>query len=205
MPAKVFVRVDEKVLYRATRDPALVEVPPFDFVIIEGKGDPRTSGDFEAAIGALYAFSYPVVIPMKKAGRVDLKVGPLEGLWWAEEMGVFDPANEDRSAWCWSLMIRQPADIPGDVLDNAVAMMTKKVGIAVAARVRLEPFDEGRCAQLMHIGPYSEEGPNIARLHQFVAAQGLKLRGHHHEIYLSDPRRGVPAKMRTILRHPVSA
>ncbi len=205
MPAKVFVPVDEKMPLRATRDPELVEVPPFDFVIVEGRGDPRTSGDFEAAIAALYAFSFPVVIPMKKAGNVDLKVGPLEGLWWADDLSVFDPACEDRSAWCWSLMIRQPSDIPSDVLDNAVAKMTKKVGIAVAARVRLERFDEGRSAQLMHIGPYSEEGPNIARLHEFVSAQGLKLRGHHHEIYLSDPRRSAPKKMRTILRHPVSS
>ncbi len=101
-------------------------------------------------------------------------------------------------------MISQPDDVPSDIAAAATAKMTGKVGPAMAARVRIETFDEGRCAQLMHHGPYAEEGPNIARLHEFVAAQGLRLRGHHHEIYLTDPNRCAPDKMRTVLRHPVT-
>ena len=142
---------------------------------------------------------------MKKAGWSQLKVRPLEGLWWAEDLSVFDPRTSNRSAWQWRMMIRQPDEVPRDVRDMALAKMAKKVGAAVADRVRVERFDEGRCGQLMHHGPYADEGPNIARLHDFVAAQGLRLRGEHHEIYLSDPRRSAPQKMRTILRHPVES
>lgn len=204
MPSKILAQVDERDLYRPPREPVLVEVPPFDFIMVDGMGDPSTSAAFEAAVGALYAFSYPVVIPLKRSGRAELKVAPLEGLWWADDLGAFDPARQDRGAWRWTLMIRQPVDIPADVLANAFAKMTKKVGADLASRVRFERFDEGRCAQLMHHGPYAEEGPNIVRLHEFIAAQGSRLRGHHHEIYLSDPRRSAPEKMRTILRQPVT-
>ena len=200
---KILAEVDGKALYRPGREPVLVEVPPFDFIMVDGMGDPSTSVAFEAAVGALYAFSYSVVIPMKRSGRADLKVAPLEGLWWADDLGAFDPARQVRDAWRWTLMIRQPSDIPAAVLANAFAKMTKKVGADLAAGVRFEQFDEGRCAQLMHHGAYSDEGPNIVRLHEFIAAQGLTRRGHHHEIYLSDPRRSAPDKMRTVLRQPV--
>jgi hypothetical protein len=123
---------------------------------------------------------------------------------WADDFGVFDPALEDRSQWRWTMMIRQPDDVPSDIVETATAKMTKKVGEAVAARVRIEPFDEGRCAQLTHHGPYADEGPNIARLHEFITTQGLQQRGHHHEIYFSDPHRVAPEKMRTVLRQPVA-
>lgn len=196
-------RTDDKALYQPPVDPVLVQVPPFEFVMIDGSGDPRTSPDYQAAVAALYAVSYPVVITLKRAGRLDLKVRPLEGLWWADDLSVFQPASEDRASWHWTMMIRQPDDVPGDVYDAAVTKMAKKLGRAVAARVRIERFGEGLCAQLMHRGPYAGEGPNIARLHDFAAAQGLRLRGHHHEIYLSDPRKSAPQKMRTVLRHPV--
>jgi len=197
------VRMDDETLYRPPVDPVLVEVPPFEFVMIDGSGDPRTSPGYQAAVGALYAVTYPVVITLKRAGRLDLKVRPLEGLWWADDLSLFQPTSEDRASWRWTMMIRQPDDVPGDVYDAAVAKMAGKLGRAVADRVRIERFEEGLCAQLMHRGAYAGEGPNIARLHDFAAAQGLRLRGHHHEIYLSDPRKTAPQKMRTVLRHPV--
>jgi hypothetical protein len=197
------VRTDDKTLYRPPADPVLVEVPSFEFVMIDGSGDPGTSPDYQAAVGALYAVSYPVVITLKRARGLDLKVRPLEGLWWADDLSVFQPASEDRSSWRWTMMIRQPEDVPGALYDAAVAKMAKKLGRAVADRVRIERFDEGLCVQLMHRGPYAGEGPDIARLHDFAAAQGLRLRGHHHEIYLTDPRYCAPDKMRTVLRHPV--
>jgi hypothetical protein len=196
-------RTDDKTLYQPPVDPVLVEIPEFEFAMIDGSGDPNTSLDYQAAVAALYAVTYPVVITLKKAGRADLKVRPLEGLWWAEDLSVFDPASEERRSWHWTMMIRQPGDVPGEVYDAALAKAAKKLGRAVADRVRIGRFGEGLCAQLMHRGPYADEGPNIARLHDFVAAQGLRLRGHHHEIYLSDPRKAAPEKMRTVLRQPV--
>jgi hypothetical protein len=199
----VVVRTDDKTLYQPPTEPVLIEIPPFEFVMIDGSGDPRTSPGYQAAVAALYAVSYPVVITLKRAGRLDLKVWPLEGLWWADDLSVFQPTSEGRASWRWTMMIRQPDDVPGDVYDAAVAKMAKKLGPAVAQRIRIERFEEGRCAQLMHRGPYADEGPNIARLHEFIAAQGLRLRGRHHEIYLSDPRKTAPEKMRTVLRHPV--
>lgn len=143
-----------------------------------------------------------MAITLKRAGRPGLKVRPLEGLWWADDLGVFQPASENRASWRWTMMIRQPDDVPGDVYQAAVGKMARKVGRGVADRVRVERFGEGLCAQLMHRGPYTSEGPDIARLHDFVAAQGLRLRRHHHEIYLSDPRRCAPHNMRTVLRQP---
>jgi hypothetical protein len=198
-------RVNDKALYGPPAGPVLIEVPTFDFVMIDGVGDPRTSADYQVAVTALYAFSYPIVMTLKRTGRSDLKVRPLEGLWWAEDVAAFDPTTEDRASWQWTMMIRQPYGVPTDIENAAMAKMATKIGSAVADRVRIEEFEEGRCVQLMHLGPYAEEGPDIARLHHFAAAQSLHLQGHHHEIYLSDPRRCAPQKMRTVLRHPVSA
>jgi hypothetical protein len=196
-------RADDKALYQPPIDPVLVEVPSFEFVMIDGSGDPATSPGYEAAVAALYAVSYPVVVSLRRAGRPGLKVRPLEGLWWADDLSVFQPASEDRASWRWTMMIRQPDDVPGDLYDAALARMAGKLGGAVAARVRIERFDEGLCAQLMHRGPYADEGADVTRLHDFAAARGLRLRGHHHEIYLSDPRRCAPQKLRTVLRQPV--
>lgn len=197
------VQPDEKTFYRPPGNPVLVEIPSFEFVMIDGSGDPRTSADYESAVAALYAISYPVAITLKRAGRPDLKVRPLEGLWWADDFSVFQPASEDRASWRWTMMIRQPDGVPADLYDAAVATMARKLGRGMADQVRIERFDEGLCAQLMHRGPYAEETPSIARLHDFAAAQGLRLRGHHHEIYLTDPRKCAPRNMRTVLRQPV--
>ena len=165
---------DDKMLYSPPLDPVLIDVPAFDFVAVEGSGDPNTSSDFRTAVSALYATSYTVEMALKKAGRTQLKVRPLEGLWWAEDLSVFDPSNPDRSSWQWRLMIRQPSEVPTEIYQMALAKMVKKVGTAVADRLQIERFDEGRCAQPMHRGPYAAEGPNIARLHEFIARQGLE-------------------------------
>jgi len=197
------VCADDGTLYQAPAEPVLVRVPPFTFVMIDGIGDPTTSPGYQAAIGAVYAVSYPVVITLKRAGRTELKVRPLEGLWWAGDLSAFNPASQDRASWRWTMMIRQPEDVPPDVYAAALAKMAAKTIPDVAGRVRVERFDEGLCVQLMHHGPYAVEGPSVVRLHGFAAARGLRLRGRHHEIYLSDPRRAAPEKMRTVLRQPV--
>lgn len=193
----------EKELRNPPVDPALVKVPPYEFVMIDGSGDPNTSPVYVEAVSALYSYSYPVVITLKKAGRVDLKVGSLEGLWWAENFAAFQMSQEDRTKWRWTMMIRQPSGIPAELHATVLAKIAKKLGQSVADRLRFETFHEGTCVQLMHTGPYIEEGPNIARLHDYATSLGCNLRGHHHEIYLSDPRKTAAPKLRTILRQPV--
>lgn len=196
--------VADTVLYQPATDPVLIEVPSFDFLIVDGSGDPNRSEAFAAAINCMYAFSSPVVLAIKRAGNSHLKVRPLEALWWADDVSVFDPATPDRDRWQWRLMLRQPDGIPAEVVEAARRSIRNKVGSELAERARLEPFAEGLCVQLMHIGPYSAVAPRIAAMHQFVAGCGLRLRGRHHEIYLSDPRRTRADRLRTILRHPVT-
>lgn len=192
------------VLLRAPSQPVLVEVPEFQFVMIDGTGDPSTSTDYQEAVSGLYSVSYPLVIGLKREGVTGLKVAALEGLWWAEDLKAFDPARQRRDSWQWTMMIRQPDEVGEERFEEVKAKAAAKVGPAIAHRLRLERFGEGRCAQVMHHGPFSEEGPTIARLHEFIQAGGLMRVGKHHEIYLSDPRRSAPAKMRTVLRQPVA-
>ena len=194
-----------ELLYKATLRPVLVDVPSFEFVMIDGTGDPNDSPEFEAAVSTLYSISYPVVMTLKKSGATGLKVGPLEGLWWADDMAVFGEESDDRSAWQWTMMIRQPSEVPPEIYEAAIDKAAKKLGSAAAERARIERFHEGQAAQVLHRGPYNEEGPSIARLHEFIADQGLVKSGKHHEIYLSDPRRCVPERLRTVLRQPVCA
>jgi hypothetical protein len=203
MRAVIPVRADDRTLYQPPAVPVLVRVPALTFVMVDVHGDPAMSADYRAAIAAVYAVSYPVVTALKRAGRAELKVRPLEALWRADDLGAFNPGRQDRASWQLTMMIRQPDDVPAEVYYSAFSKMAAKTRPDVAARVRVESFDEGLCAQLMHNGPYAVEGRSIVRLHDFAAARGLRLRGRHHEIYLSDPRRGVQGKMRTVLRQPV--
>jgi hypothetical protein len=195
---------DHTALLRAPRQPVLVELPEFQFFMIDGMGDPSTSAAYQNAVSALYAISYPLVIGLKREGITGLKVSALEGLWWAEDLEAFDPARRQRDSWEWTMMIRQPDEATPERFEAVKVKAATKVGREVVDRVRLERFREGRCAQMMHHGPYADEGPNIALLHEFIRASGLVPAGKHHEIYLSDPRRSAPEKMRTVLRQPVA-
>lgn len=198
------IESDHTALLRAPRRPVLVDVPEFQFAMIDGIGDPSTSSDYQDVVSALYSVSYPVVIGLKREGVTGLKVAALEGLWWAEDLGAYDPARQQRDSWQWTMMIRQPDEATPERFEAVRAKAAAKVGRQVADRLRLEHFREGRCAQMMHHGPYADEGPNIALLHEFIHASGLETVGKHHEIYLSDPRRSAPEKMRTVLRQPVT-
>jgi hypothetical protein len=129
---------------------------------------------------------------------------PLEGLFWADDMKVFMPETADRNKWQWTLMIMQPDFITRKDFENSVAAARKKKGNPFIDKVRFESFSEGKAAQIMHIGPYSAEGPNIQKLHHKITEIGGKLTGRHHEIYLSDPRRAAPDKMKTVVRQPYS-
>lgn len=191
-----------KHLYQSSaKQVALVDVPAYNYLMVDGQGDPNTSVAFQEAIEVLYMVSYALKFMVKKGPlATDYAVMPLEGLWWADDMAAFTAG--DRSQWKWTLMILQPAFIAPELIDQAISDVASKKKPAAIDKLRLQSFSEGRCAQIMHIGPFSKEGPTIEKLHQFIAAQGQR-RGKHHEIYLSDMRRTAPSKWKTILRQPM--
>lgn len=181
-----------------------VDVPTMSFFMIDGHGDPNTSADYREAVEALYAVSYELRFWAKRQlGRVHT-VGPLEGLWSADDPDVF--RTRDKGEWDWTLMIVQPDWIASEMADAALAEVRAKKALPGLRRVRFAPYDEGLSVQTMHIGSYDDEGPTLARLHdEYIPQNGLVMTGRHHEIYLSDPRRVEPARLRTILRQPVAA
>jgi hypothetical protein len=190
-------------LYHATRTPQLVEVPALRFLCLDGHGDPNTSPAYARAVQALYSVSYTAKFAVKKAGGPTFRVSPLEGLWWADDMSTF--ATGDKSEWDWTMMIRQPDVVSDELVARLADEVAERKSIPAAREVRLVRFEEGGAAQVLHVGPYSAEGPTIARLHEFIRQQGFTLEGKHHEIYLGDPRRAAPEKLRTIVRQPYAA
>lgn len=200
---KLDLKQELKDLYRAGRRPALVNVPELQFLMIDGQGDPNTAPAYGEAVEALFAVAYTIKFAVKKSAEaLDYPVMPLEALWWAADPGVFLRGQKDE--WRWTVMIMQPGIVDRDHLAAAVDALKARRSLPALAEVRLESFAEGRAAQLLHLGPYSAEEPTIRALHEFIAAQGLQLSGRHHEIYLGDPRRAAPEKLRTIIRQPVT-
>jgi hypothetical protein len=189
-------------LYKAPRKPVMVDVPDLGFIMVDGTGNPNDNLWFQEAAGALYAVSYTLKFKLK-LGPVarNYVVMPLEGLWWAEDMEVF--VMDIREDWLWTLMILQPEEVTQELFEDACAEVLKKKGLEAVEKLRLESYHEGQSAQVMHIGPYADEAPTIAGLHQFIDESGHTPRGKHHEIYLGDPRRTAPERLRTILRQPV--
>jgi hypothetical protein len=178
---------------------ALVDVPAQRFLAVDGRGNPNTAESYPQAVQALYAFAYTIKMTAKHTGG-DFVVGPLEGLWWAEDYAAFTVRAKD--SWRWTMLVSLPPWIGAEAVEEAREAVRRKKKID--APVRLEGLREGRCAQALHIGSYDDEGPLLARLHgEFLAAQGLAPAGLHHEVYLGDPRRVEPAKLRTVLRQPV--
>ncbi|MDR3741651.1 MAG: GyrI-like domain-containing protein [Terracidiphilus sp.] len=179
-----------------------VEVPPFRYLTIDGHGDPNTSTEYAQAIEALYALAYTLKFSLKKAPKpVDYGVMPLEGLWWADDYRVFH--GTDKSQWKWTAMILQPDFIAEAQIDAAIAEVRRKKNPVALDKVRFVTLEEGPCAQVLYTGPYADEGPTIQRVHEFIHTAGKQLHGKHHEIYLSDPRRTAPEKLKTIIRQPM--
>jgi hypothetical protein len=180
-------------------------VPELAFLMIDGRGDPNTSEAYHEALEALYGVAYTLKFGLKKEdAERDFKVAPLEGLWWTDEAApTMDALQRDRDAWNWTMMIAVPDEVTADEVTTASGAAARKRDLPAAPLLRLERFEEGLAAQIMHVGPYAEEAPTIERLHDFVAAQGYELRGRHHEIYLGDPHRTAPERLKTVLRHPV--
>ncbi len=185
----------------STKQAQIITIPPLNFLMIDGHGDPNTSPEYSAVVSTLYTLSYTLKFDLKKLGTPDYKVFPLEGLWWAEDMNTF--VSGEKSAWDWTMMIAQPDWVTRGHVDSAMVKAAAKVEKALLNKTRFESYDEGLVVQLMHIGPYSEEGPNIARMHAFAREQGYDLVGKHHELYMGNPQRSAPEKLKTIVRQPI--
>jgi len=192
-----------KHLYQpSARDVVRVDVPAFRFLMIDGAGDPNTSPHYARAVEALFSVSYAAKFMVKKGpSGVDYAVMPLEGLWWSDDMASF--VANDRAKWRWTMMIHQPSYADDAVLHAAMADVKRRKGLAAVDLLRLETFAEGPCAQTLHVGPFTEEGPTIQRVHDFIEERGA-LAGKHHEIYLSDIRRADPSRWKTIIRQPMA-
>lgn len=201
---KMDLRKELKHLYKpSAKEVVRVDVPTMDFLMIDGRGDPSTSQGFSEGLEALFSLSYALKFMARNGGEgVDYPVMPLEALWWAEDMTAF--TSGDKADWLWTMMMMQPPPVTAEMVRTAIDEVGGKKALAALPLVRYEPFTEGRSAQIMHVGPFSEEGPTIARLHDFIAAAGRELRGKHHEIYLSDMRRSDPSNWRTVIRQPMT-
>jgi hypothetical protein len=172
--------------------------------MVDGHGDPNTAADYRDVIQALYSLSYTLKFSLRKELGLDYRVGPLEGLWWSADMAAFTHGR--KADWDWTMMIAQPDVVTPERLDRARDEIRRKKGLPGLDRVRLERFEEGLAAQVLYLGSYSEEGPTIQALHQFVRDAGYTFESpglKHHELYLGDPRRSAPEKLRTIIRQPV--
>ncbi|HEY1388000.1 MAG TPA: GyrI-like domain-containing protein [Ktedonobacterales bacterium] len=188
----------------SAKEANMVTAPAMSFLMIDGAGDPNTSPDYQQALETLYGVAYPLKFLLKREQSLDYVVMPLEGLWWTPDMADFTAAN--KAAWLWTMMIMQPDEVTPELFARAVAQARRKNDTPALGKLRLEQFDEGLAAQIMYLGPYAAEGPTITRLHQFIQDHGYTfdgLRQKHHEIYLSDPRRTAPEKLKTIIRQPV--
>ncbi len=196
---KVDLMKELKHLYTPSKkEVTAVDVPPLKYLMIDGQGAPGGE-EYGIALGALYSVAYTLKFSSKTQG-MDFKVMPLEGLWWADDMAAFTEANKD--VWKWTAMILVPDFVTEQMVEEAKAQAMEKKGLPAISRVRLETFREGPSAQILYIGPYAEEDETIQRIHQFIEQQGHKLRGKHHEIYLSDPNRTPPEKLKTVIRQP---
>ena len=199
---KIDLKKEMKHLYQpSAKEVVQVDVPTANFLMVEGEGDPNTSQTYSDAIEVLYAVSYTVKFMTKKGTlTIDYGIMPLEGLWWTDDMSSFTTA--DKSGWKWIMMIAQPTFVTREIIELAIAEVKKKKNPTAISKIRLESFLEGKCAQIMHIGPFTEEGPTVEKVHQFIDSRSQRV-GKHHEIYLSDIRKADPSKWKTIIRQPM--
>lgn len=199
---KIDFKTTLKHLYQpGSREFSFVDVPAMQFVMVDGHGDPNTAPSYKSAVEWLFSVSYALKFAAKAQLATDYVVPPLEGLWWADDPQDFVARNKAR--WRWTMMIMAPHFITAEMFAAAVAKSGDKLGTPPES-LRLETLHEGRCLQIMHLGSYDEEGPALEHLHEVeMPGRGLVWNGHHHEIYLSDPRKTASAKLKTILRQPV--
>lgn len=198
---KIDYKKELKHLYNASATKVeFVDVPELQYLMIDGKGNPNGSKDFQNSVEALYGLAYTLKFMSKVENNFDYTVMPLEGLWWSDDLNNF--ATNNKNEWLWTLMIMTPRHINNNNLEVAKKRISEKKDLVLLSKVRLKNYNEGKSAQLMHIGPYSEEHLNIMKIHKYIEDSGFQLNKKHHEIYLSDPRRTSPEKLKTILRQP---
>lgn len=198
------LRQQLKPYFTARREPDLLRIPAIKYVYVEGKGYPGRSSEFTDAIQALYTIVYTLKFSLKKAGaKREVPVLPLQALWWMAGGRKFS-SRAPRSAWRWRAMLAVPGFVTEAMVRKAATGAAERRPLPALARVRMETLKEGLCGQILHVGPYAAEMPTIDRLHAFLKEKGYRLRGRHHEIYLGDPRRTKPGKLKTIIRQPVA-
>lgn len=201
MPGKIDFKKELKELYApSAKEISTVKVPRLNFLSIDGKGDPNTSQEYKKALEALFSVAFKIKFTAKKELGKDYAVMPLEGLWWAKDMSKF--SLDDKSSWLWKALIMQPDFITQKIFQKAVDEVKAKKNLQGLEKIKLETLDEGLSAQILYIGPFSGEKPTIQRIYDFIQEQGGSLTQKHHEIYLSDPRKTAPAKLKTIIRQP---
>jgi hypothetical protein len=200
---KIDVKKEFKTLYQpSSKEVTQLDVPVLNYLMVDGEGDPNTSRAYQEAVEAMFTTAYTLKFAVKKGAlAIDFGVMPLEGLWWADDMSTF--TTNDKSNWKWTMLLMQPSFVTAEIVDRALADARKKKNLAALAKIRFEPLSEGTCAQIMHIGPFTEEGPTIEQVHAFIVSAGYELTGKHHEIYLSDIRKADPKKWKTIIRQPM--
>lgn len=199
---KIDYKKKNKEFYKpSTKNVSVITIPEMNFLMIDGEGNPNTSQDFDAAIEALYSVSFKAKFMLKQGEGFDYVVPPLEGLWWADDMAKF--SIEKKEEWKWTLMIMQPDAVTEELVKEAMDIVRVKKNPPALDKLRFEAYDEGLVAQIMHKGAYADEAPTVEKLHNYIAENGYKRRGNHHEIYLSDPRRAKSENMRTVIRQPI--
>lgn len=181
---------------------AIVDVPDQQFIAIDGTGNPNTAPAYASAVQALYAVAYTLKFASKRTADGDFVVGPLEGLWWADQPEAF--TSGDKDAWSWTMLISMPSWITQEMIEDAKQTALAKKKLPDISQLRHLTLHEGPSAQVLHVGSYDDEAPVLYELHHtYLEANGLRMSGMHHEIYLGDPRKTAPAKLKTILRQPV--
>ncbi len=205
-----------KAFYSPKTEPGIIDVPDMLFIQVDGSGNPNEpQGEYAAAISLLYTLSYTIKMnkqgPNVPAGFFEYVVPPLEGLWWYQDDSAYDVTKKDQL--CWTAMIRQPEFVTSELFAWAKAQAAKKKPELDVAKARLVHWTEGLCVQAMHLGPYDDEPATVARMNEFIRQQGRSedfsgiqpdgKRRRHHEIYLMDPSKTEPTKLKTVLRHPI--
>jgi hypothetical protein len=200
---KIDFKKEWKHLYQPSKeDFQVVEVPDLQYLMLDGHGDPNTAPEYSQAVEALYAVAYKIKFLSKKDDQ-DYVVPPLEGLWWAEDMDAFT-SSRDKTQWDWTMMIMTPGWITREMYLQAREEVAQKKDLPALPDLRLETYQEGLCVQILHIGSYDDEGPILQEMHEkWMPENGYDFNGKHHEIYISDPRKVDPSKLKTVLRQPI--
>ena len=202
MAEKIDLKQQYKTLYApSAKEPGIIEVPSFQFLQIDGQGNPANNPAYPEAVSTLYTAAYALKFAVKKQTGIDFAVMPLEGLWWMADGSIVSDNNKD--FWSWTMMILQPEWVTPALWEKTLPEVRKKKAPARLDDLRLENYHEGLSVQLMHLGAYTDEHPNIMRMHEYALRQGHVLTGKHHEIYLNDPQRTAPERLKTVLRQPI--